>query len=223
MEIIFTSWPVCISIVLIIFLIIFYKPLASLIGRTKSITKEGLETITSEEKQVKEQIPINSIADVEKAKTEDTEIKQDVMLQAAFEKFPFLIQLEKEGRSSLEKYNLPVDKESFLIKLLTLMQASNICEILYREIFGSQILILATLNSESEGVHIDRFRPFYEQYTKGDETNEKAYPFENYLAWLVIKGLVNYYSDTKFFKMTDKGRYFLNHIINNGYPIAKPN
>jgi len=220
METIFSTWPVYAFLFLVFFVIIFYRPLSNFIGRTKSITSKGIETTSDVERQVKEQAAEMKKNDESEKKT--VEIFSDILLNAVVDKFPFIKKREEEITKDLNKLNIPVSgKEPFLIKILSITLVSNDCEIIYREIFGSQIRMLIFLNgNQSIGKTFDDLKPFYLQYSNGNEEVEKNYPYMNYLAWLLWKDLIMT-KDDKLFYISDKGQFFLNHIVSKGYNVNR--
>jgi len=221
MEVIFTSWPFCTLIFFIIFIIVFRNGIINLIGRTKSISKEGLIAAPALEQQIQEQVDSKKSEENEK---KNVEVLSDIVLNAIVKQFPFIQLKEKEISNEISKISSPAGgKEPLLIRILAIAWATNECEVIYREIMGSQIRMLIYLNgNQNLGKTQEELIGFYKQYSLEDEEREKKYLYVNYMAWMLWKGLLLFKEDEGLLYITDIGRYFLNHIISKGYDVNKP-
>lgn len=220
MEVIFSNWPVYAFLFLVFFVLLFRTHLINLIGRIKSISTKGIDTSNAVEQQIKEQSVVIKKDENEK---KPNEVFSDILLNAVVDNSTYLKKKEEQFTNELSKIKIAIGgKEPFLIKILAISWATNDCEVIYREILGSQIRMLIYLNGKQTiGKTHDELEPFYKQYSGGDENIENNYPYINYLAWMLWKELIELKED-KLIYISDKGKYFLNHIITKGYDVNKP-
>jgi hypothetical protein len=104
------------------------------------------------------------------------------------------------------------------------VQWSYFYEITYRLSFGSQIVLLMTIQLRPQGVGLSDITPFFDLY------RSRAAPavlpsmmipdIEGYLSFLINQRLVDRVDDT--YRITDVGRAFLAYLIRWAIPLDKP-
>jgi hypothetical protein len=195
-----TSWPFWLSIVLIVFLVIFRSGIASLIVRIRSIGTKGVAV-----RDHLEQKP--------QPATDPREAADQLLTQLNVNQY--VLAQQQAIVADLKAKNLPIDSETARVLLgytSALFVALNF-ERIYSSIWGSQLMILNFLNSRIS-VSRGELQPYYEI---GRITNPEAfesYPFETYIDFLLSQGLIQQQGDRC--SITPKGRTFLIHLVNQG-------
>jgi hypothetical protein len=192
------DWPLVVLILGILFMIIFYKPIASLIGRVQEINKSGIRT---------------SPAQIQKGSEQAKQAADEIM--KTFDNV-LLKEIEDSINKDLEARGLGKSEEA--IKVLVRLLASNrvllAFEYLYSVIWGSQLSILQTLNSKADGETVDAFRPIYDFAATLYPEAFNNYTFDKYVDFLKNANLMTRQGDRYY--ITVFGREFLSYLIRSG-------
>ncbi len=192
------DWPLVVLILGILFMIGFYKPITSLIGRVQEINKSGIRTSPSQIQQGSEQ--------ARQAADEIMKTFDNILLK----------EIEDSINKDLETKGLGKSEEA--IKVLVRLLASNrvllAFESLYSIIWGSQISILQTLNTKPDGETIDAFRPIYDFASSLYPDAFNNYSFDRYIDFLKKTNLITPLGDRYY--ITVFGREFLSYLIRSG-------
>jgi len=194
---------VAIVIVCIVFFCIFRRPIADLIGRIRSLSKDGFRMDASQKGGTPAQDPR---AEAEKLMRElDSALGREVegMITDALRQ-----------RALLGAEGVPV-----LIRYLAALSIAFSFEQVYRVIFGSQLNLLTYLNSEVSGQPIEVLRVFYTLAASQYPDFYNSYAFERWLGYLKDNTLVR--EDAGRLSITVRGREFLAYLTRTGYSLNK--
>lgn len=203
-----TKWP----IVVLILILFFYRPIAKLINRIRGFNGGSYgfdaEPTTNQQETDKllkaEELKIGTIEKSLNLFSEETRkmFQESILLETEIDK----IKDEKEKVEAFRNYS------EALYSILHF-------ERIYSNIFGSQIKLLAYLNSAfNETTSSVKF--FYDNAAKNNPEMLK-YPYEKYLEFLEIKNLVQITNDS--IQITWLGRDFLKFMMQMGLSDLKNN
>lgn len=207
----FIAWPTAVLIMVIIFLLLFRKPINSLLSRTTKISKTGLEAEIQETKR-NEQVE-------NKEQPEGTSVVNIFHALEAYRAMPFVIEREKKLKADLTKYNITIQPtEERWLNVLNILYITKDHDKIYYTIFGTQIKILKFLNTEPlSTATIDAITPFYNEYILLTGINPEDWPFNNYINYLISQRLIIYNDISKTVTLSDEGRFFLIYMIAQKY------
>ncbi len=176
--------------------------------------------------------PISSLlARLNKAKHKDTEFNFDADAQKApasisvsthiadaipHDQLGLIKEAEERIYKSLEELNINNDSEKVkvLAKHHANLQIRSAYSEMYHVIFGSQLLLLQSLNVQSKPVEPQFLVTFYESAKYQYPEFYKTYTFENYINFLKSVGLINTENGNYF--ITVLGRGFLTYLAETG-------
>lgn len=195
------AWPAVALIGVIVFLLLFRNPIATLIARTRriGIGAGGLEAYETQPSPPSE---LNK-ANAELVTNLDS---------------PLLPQAQQLIIKDLHDRNIhaPEEREQALIRALAAANISVWFEQIYTICWASQISCLRYLNSRDGGADTSELRPFYDAAKVTYPAWYANYPYENWLAFLRNVKLV--IADGSRYSITVAGREFLKYMIT----MAKP-
>lgn len=193
-------WPIVVLILGIIIIIVFKKPISDLINRTEKVSKDGLQTRSTQEQKV----------DVSISKVDETINKYDNQL---------LVETENIIKNNLD-YLKPKDsneREKYLLRGLAQYTILHSFEKTYFTIWGSQLSALQFLNNNRyNNVSISDMRSFYDSAIKVFPDFYNKITFENWINYLVVSVLVKQNGND--IGITLRGKEFLKFIVEQGYP-----
>ena len=193
------AWPAALVVVSIVFMLIFRSEVASLLGRTKKIDKEGIKTFEKTQTQ----------------KSEEEEEALDEFMESYDN--PLLTEQESRIEEELSQVGLeePEDARSALVRELAATQISLFFERVQSNIFRSQLNMLTYLNSlpESSSTTED-IRQFFDQAKEEHPDFYSNYSFEQWLEFMKSRELVQVEEDS--IVITVKGHEFLKWRIETG-------
>lgn len=192
------TWPSVVLSLGVLFIIVFRRPIADLLGRTRKVGKGGLETYDNAQLPA----PTDTRTEVEKfLRTYDN---------------PLLLEQEGSIRMDLKnrKLDAPADSQQVLIRALAGTQILLHFERVFSAIFASQVAILNFLNSRPEGASLDDLRPFYEDARTRFPAIYRESDFESYLGFLQSFQLLDISQGAVSIKPA--GREFLKWLVENG-------
>lgn len=189
------AWPVAISIALLI----FRKDIRALIPRISKVSATGFELANTEQ--------LENTPNMLDKNTAISETPLETLVN------PIAAELEEKNRKDLEALGPknPTERESILLRALTIQQMMKSFGIAYSGVFGSQIRALRELNSRNIS-HLEAEAMFAE-LKKENPALEKfsLQMYMNYLLhWKFVSLTEGYYS------ITETGRDFLRFIVDNG-------
>ena len=192
------GWPHIALIIGIFFMIIFRVPIATFIGRIRTVGKAGVTTETSPLAQSDEKRKI--------AVDELMKVGDSIVLK----------ELEHSTVKDLSSRGLDTEGDTVkvLIRNLAATQLALDYEQIYNLIYGSQILLLRRLN---EAVGQGRLKEYMDDYflkVKSKHQDLFTWSFEQYLDFLFKRALI-ITVDGKY-HITTKGVDFLTWIVRNG-------
>jgi hypothetical protein len=197
LQAVLTSWPFWVAVVAVVFLVLFRVNLRGLIDR---ITEFGRRGILASSKDAQAAPPTTGGPGAMTAAGDE--------LLAELEN-PYARELTKKITEELERRGLTKDSAKGLVivtKYLAVMGMTADFENIEGLIWGSQIAILGTLNTV-QGAAAATLLPQYDAAAARYPANFSAYPFEQYMNFLVNRALVVRQGDT--FAITEKGRAYL--------------
>ena len=133
---------------------------------------------------------------------------------------PIVLEYEDRIYSELKTRNLLQDESDkngavmMLARSMAKLLHNVDLEGIYAAIFGSQINLLAHINSINESGETDSAVREYYARKQGEFPRLKDYPFEKYIGYLINTQLVRI--DDKRYRVTVKGREFLQYIASTG-------
>lgn len=186
------AWPAIVLIIALTSIFLFRREVSGLIGRIRSISKEGITTSAAEQ--------IHKAA-IEKPSSSDE-------LMRAFDRIS-LRQQEDLIKRDLTDKGLENNSEAakVLIRHLAATQLALFFERVNAIIWGSQINILQHLNAKVEGDTRDAVKSYYDIAATIHPDLFQAYSFENYLNFLIGYGLIT--ESTSRLYITQLGQDFL--------------
>lgn len=195
------KWPLFLLIVILIFI----KPLSDLINR---VTKVGYGTNSFEANQ-------QSGPTTDK-KEEDSHIDRLVGLfrPETIGAFKGFVATETE----VEKLNTLEEKIERLTNYSCLLYIVRHFDIVYNDIFGSQIRILEHVNSHS-GQTRESVKFFYDDAIKYNTKFFENYSFEQYLDFLFSYNLLS--EEGKYLNITTRGIDFLKYLTESNKAVNK--
>jgi hypothetical protein len=202
-------WAITISsalvILVIFFLLYFNKEIRALINRIKMIGygKTRIETVQPEQK------PAETGEDVTER------------LMRALDS-PVLKETEDWVRSSLEKAGIDknTDKEKILFRFLAATELENRFLRTDSLIWGSQIAILETMNSQRlTGLSREALREFYDNASVQYPGTYTRYSFDQYINFLKTSGLISEVNNM--FHITILGVEFLGWLTRQGKSLGR--
>ncbi len=190
-----------IALVVIVFLIIFYKPISEKVKKIKNIGKAG---VAFEEQQ-------------------DTASDQSKAAEQLLSKLDNQYILDQEAGIRKEfgakLGGNPKEMEKVLIRYLAVMYMVAEFEKIYRIIYGSQIKILLKLNNGIQ-TEAQQLLPYYQEAANEYPSIYQDYAFPDYMGYLTNESLVVLENNATY-GITLKGRTFLSWLINIGYSFEK--
>jgi hypothetical protein len=190
-----TSWPFWIAVWLTVLLVLFRSNIRGLIDRITGISKTGI-LAPSKETQTTPGAATPTLATG----------GEDLMAELDN---PYARELTKKLTEEWERRGLnkdPARALPILTRYLAVVGMTADFENIEGLMWGSQVDILTTLNplSVADGA---KLLPHYEAAAARYSTVFASYPFEQYMDFLVKRGLVTREGDS--FAITEKGRAFL--------------
>jgi len=195
------KWP----ILIIVGLLIFRKPIVDLINR---ITKVGYGSKSIEAKQ--------QITASEKKSEEISHIDRVVGLFK-----PETIEMFREAVSNeteVSKLKTPDEQIERLTNYSSLLYIMRHFDVVYNNIFGSQIRILEYVNSHSRQTK-DSVKFFYENAKKNHPKFYDNYLYEEYLNFLFVFNLIR--EDNGILNVTILGIDFLKYLTESNKDVNK--
>lgn len=200
------GWPHFAFFFGVFFVLIFRKPLVTLISRITSIDKRGVRASPTPEVQREEQ---------------KKESVQQLLL--AIGDSIVLRELEGRIRADLQEKGLETDGDTtkVLIKHLAGTKVLLEFEQIHNLIFGSQIFLLKKLNEVSgQGKPADYVKAYFEQVKSTFPEPLGDWSLEQYLEFLIGRYLVT--TKGNVFHVTNLGVEYLTWMIRNGKEEFKP-
>jgi len=190
------AWPIALVVLGVVALLIFRRDIAALIGRTKKVSKEGLETY--------EHQPAPPSA--EKKGAEEFFKSYDN---------PLLLEAEQIIEKDLRQRAIEgADREKTLIRALATANITQHFERLYNMIWASQLSCLRYLNPRGLGAERGELIPIYEASKTLYPDLYKDYSFDQWLGFLQRMNVVTERERRLF--ITVAGREFLKYLIATG-------
>lgn len=201
MEII--VWPILVLILSVIFMLTFKKDISNLIARISGVKLPGFKATTEQEIINK---PFDKVPSDELMKSFDSK---------------FLLEQEKKITDDLRGRNIieDVEKNKILIRFLAATQIQLTFERLYSHIYGSQLNILQSLNSNPNGDTKDAIIQIYSQASQMYPEVYKTYSFDDYIGFMINFNLVEQKNGR--YHITYIGKDFLTFIIQSGKSLIR--
>jgi len=194
------SWPHVSLIFGVLFILVFRKPLVSLISRITSIDKTGVKTTSTPE-----------------AQREDKKKEAVEELLNAIEHTIVLSDIESRIKADLEDRELDTsnDTAKILIKHLAATQILLGFEQTHALIFGSQIFLLKSLNQViGQGISIEKIEAYFKHVQKLHEEKLGAWSTDQYLDFLFGRSLIIVKDNV--YHLTNLGVEYLTWMARNG-------
>ena len=210
-------WTFC-SVVA--FILIFCKPIAAFIGRTKKLGfgKLGAE---AEEQKSEQKIPAPVAQPLVQAGggTTDPRAAADALI-AQLSLTPYIRSREEALKQTLADQGLnATSPETY--RVLTIYSALALviaeCEQAYSNIWTTQIEILSLANTRE--LTEEDVRHFYDLGAGKWPAGYAIHPFSDYLRFLTAQDLLVEKPDGKY-AITVKGRTFLTYLVHEGRPLT---
>ncbi len=201
------SWP----LLAFIFIVLFRSQIATLILGIRKFGREGVEVAPPSDRSMvtgATSVTISPITPEE----ESMQVVDPPVLRDYDERIRADIRAKGlEGSPNLVK---------ILVRQLAVTQLSLYSEVIYSQIWGSQIATLSYLNPRAEGVQVSDVRRIYDTAARNSPQAFAAYPFDNFLKFLESWSLVKREGDR--ITITSAGREFLAYIPRTGKSMDKP-
>ena len=192
------AWPAAVVVLGFAFFLIFRKPIASILDRTKKVGKIGLETFETPQLPAPAEKP-DPLAEF--MGTYDNQLLRE-------QEEAILHDLKGRGFAD------PAVAQKALVRSLAGTQILLHFERLSASIWASQINLLTYLNSRPAGASLTEVRPFYENAKQQNAPIYHSYPFEPWLAFLESFHLIE--RNQEMILLSKVGREFLKWRIEVG-------
>lgn len=207
------KWPGLVFIIILV----FYKPVKSLIERIKSVKtgKLGIETNSAQIQETGEKSD-KLVAHNGKSQLELIEKALNLFSYDTREAFKQMIKKETE-------FDMVQDdrgKTELLFKYSEYLYIQLVNERVYSHIFGSQIRLLIHLNSASNQT-LEDVKFFFEQAVEANAEIQR-YGYERYLQFLSSHYLITIDNSSQI-NITWRGRDFLKWMVERGLTDMKSN
>ena len=202
----FINWPVAAGAVIVVFMLLFRKPISNLLERTKNVSvgKVGLKATPGH-----------------RMPTIDGQSQARLLLQAPDSE----IQAEQETaiRNKLDQISGdPREREDLLVRDLASARACELLEQVYQQIWGSQLAALQFVSENTGAITTDPLRIWYDQgLAQWKKDGGDAYEFEVWLRFLIDTKLIAIPNDNNLISITTYGREFLTYLAERGHSIYK--
>jgi len=192
------AWPIVVTVLGFGFMLLFRRPVAALVERTKKVGKSGLETFESP------QLP--APADKPDALAE---------FMGTYDN-PLLREQEAAITADLKTRGLtePSAAQKALIRSLAGTQILLLFERVQSLIWASQIALLTYLNSRPAGATLAEVRPFYDDAVQKFPPFYQGYSFDSWVTFLQSWMLLERQGDSV--ALSKAGREFLKWRIEAG-------
>jgi hypothetical protein len=127
-----------------------------------------------------------------------------------------LADVENHIKLQAEPYPTGTQRETFLVRRMSVLVLEYLFESTWLHIFQSQILALEAVNRSS--MKIDGLMPYYNHGVEQNPQFYAAYSFNSWYAFLKLEHLVIEQGDSVL--ITVRGREFLKYLIQNGRSFA---
>jgi len=196
------AWPLAALIFGIVFFVMFRIPISGFLSRVSTVGRDGVSAT-----------PLPEQRPIEQQKEASTGKDVQTMLQA-FDS-PALLQQERIIVADLEARQLDStsDTTKVLVRNLAKHQLFLGCEVVYRLIFGSQIIFLKRLNTVS-GISEADATEFYAAVVQQHPDTFPPEEPERYFSFLFKQGLA--VIEESQYSITDFGREFLAWLVQGG-------
>lgn len=201
------TWPIAVVILGVFALLLFKRPLVSLLERTKSFGKEGWQSLEAGAK-----VAPQSAA----ALPTEPRVLAIPSESAVVSGFEVAIRNDLAARQFADA----AEREAYVIRLAAEAQRAMLFEYFYSLIYGSQLAVVQLLNSGPQDVAA--LEPFYQRGKEVAPHVYETYSFHQWLAWMEITAqLIRRNGDAVEVSML--GREFLKYIVGRGYSLFKQN
>lgn len=212
-----TSWPAATVLIAVslgtLFLLLFRGSIATAIPKIRRVGRSGVELDVP--------TPPSQAEESTARLTESDAFVAAEQLKKALDS-PLLIEQETRIKRDLAERGLDVSPASVdvLVRYLAAFQLAYAFEALYSLIYGSQLTLLQTLNSQAQGMEYQIARTFsYDIAAVIYPDVYRAYSFDEYIHFLLTTGLVSRADDRIF--ITPMGREFLAYLIRQGKSLTR--
>ena len=190
------AWPIAVVVIVIFAFVFFRKEIKNILNRTKKLKIFGVAaSVQREQKAFEEQSQVLKILN-----------KFDSQLVLDYEK------LIKE-RIELDEIKIPSERESYLLKLLARAVINGTFEMIYSQIFGTQLRLLEDLNQKSSGESKSNLKKYYDEYSTMFNLPDPA-SYDSYFGFLQSWDLIKITGDNV--AITLQGRELLLYIVSSG-------
>jgi hypothetical protein len=204
-----TGWP----LVVIVFVLLFRKPIAAWIPSIRRVGPGGVEAGPP---------PTQDGLKSPATETEREPGRASEELMRALDP-PLLVDQEKRILQDLQSRGLGQPNQEtlrVLVRYLATFQFGYLFENIYRDIYGSQLALLQYLNT-LPNAPVSAAQHYYDQAASRYPDVFRTYPFDSYLNWLASVANVVSKTDGQI-SITPLGREFLAYLTRSGRFLNKP-
>jgi hypothetical protein len=197
------AWPLATLIFGVIVLFVFREPLTAFFWKLNKVSMAGASLTAAKDPQGQLAPPPPS-------------------LPPQYPANPALEKVKTEVRSRLRLSEYPQDlREDLLLSATAGAVLTWEFEVIYRIIFGSQITALEFLNSGPQ--QREALRSFYSVAAAHNPAFFEHFDFDHWLAFLETRQLVMAGPGPGLISISEYGRMFLGHLVQQGLPLLRPN
>jgi hypothetical protein len=214
------AYPIVIFVISVIFMLIFRRPIATLIDRTKKIGPTGLDAsgLASQQLAVETQ---QAQVEEKPSETKSKTYEEFQTYMAPF-RFPSMTRRAEELKTNLDFGSLTQDQlREMAVDLGAFFLMAGEFENIYTLIFGSQISALHDLNTVYVvGRPLTVIKLFYDRAAAVSPSEYQNFPFDQWLGFLQRNNLI-IVPENVIAKISEDGRDFLRYLIQIGKPLNK--
>jgi hypothetical protein len=210
------AWPSVFLLAIVVFLLLFRRPIADLIGRARRMGF-GNKSID---------LGDAALPTAEQQKTLDAPKTIEPKLSAQRPPPPNVpvADIESEIEAAIKSGGLsPELQRAWLIRTVALLRLARGHEVSYRVIVGSQLTLLVQANSATPPT-MSQARQAYEAAKAAYPDAYRTFTFESWIHWPVNAGLLRI--DTggpeQLLRITPVGQDFLHYLVDNSLTSPKP-
>ncbi len=200
------TWPLAFLIFAIVFLFLFRREIGAFILRVRHVSRLGIEAVGPEIPSAQRQETPSPRPEEELIRALDSPVLREVEENIKKD-------FQSRGLSNSQSVNV-------LLRYFAAITLAYTFEVLYQNIWGSQIAILQFLNPLEAGAAVSFLEPFYSGAAQQYPDVFRPYPFGSYLQFLESRSLISRAGDTV--SITKYGREFLTYLIREGKNPVKP-
>jgi len=211
------AWPAAFLVAIVVFLLLFRRPITDLIGRTRRLGfgNKSIDLSDAAQPAAEQQKTLN-------ASPKAPDPIPSTQVPPPPPSVP-VAAIEAEIEAALRNVGLSQElQRAWLIRMVAVLRLARGHEIEYRLILGSQLGLLVQANSVTPPT-MSQARQVYEAAKAANPELYRTFPFETWIHWPVSAGLlrVDTSGPEQLLRITPIGQDFLHYLVDNSLTSPK--